>query len=485
MNPPWRVDDIVAVADGRRRVELDPAVRERLVAARAALDHAAQGGQRIYGLNTGLGAKVGLDLADDPVEFQNMLLRGRAIGVGEPMPGRDVRAIMAARIAMLSAGGSGLSPHVFEALVALLDHDVLPIVPSTGSLGEGDLGLLAHMALVLIGEGEAICQGTRLPGAAALDRVGLTPVALGPKDGLSLINASAVAVGRACLLLAECRRLITWQMHATALSLAAASANRAILDPCIQAARPAPGQVEVAGELRRLLDGTCQPERSIQDPLAFRCVASVLGAQLAAERHAREQTELELGAAADNPVVLADGAVLSTGNFALPAFSLAHENLGLATAHAAQLGAARIIHLTNGTRLGLPRALSVQAATAAGFVPLQKTVSALLAQIRHAAQPVILDLLAVSEGVEDHGTQAPLVVAKTRTMLASWRRLIAIELLAAAQAVDLREGLALGAPLAGLHAAIRSLVPRLDQDRPLGPDAERLARWIEAAYPPE
>ena len=483
--------DIVALAERRAVTGAAPAGLGRLAAARAVLDRAAASGTRIYGLNTGLGAKVGLDVRDDTAlltaaEFQNRLVRERAIGSGEPLSGVIVRAAIAARCAMLAQGGSGISVHVFQALCAMLDAGVDPIVPRHGSLGEGDLGLLAHVALVLIGEGEARYLGERLAGAEALRRAGLAPVQLGAKDGLSLINASAVSVGHGALVVNELANLFAWQEYAAALGFVAIRANRQIFDARLQEARPVAGQIAAAARLRALLTGTEYTAAGLQDPLSFRCLAAVSGVLPVAIGRVEAEIDLELNAAADNPLVLRDGdAVLSTGNFATPAFALAFENLGLAVAQAAQTSAARFIHLSNGGRAGLPRALSSVGGTAAGLIPLQKTAMALLAALRRHAAPAMLDYWPVSEGVEDHATQSPLVVEKTQAMCGYWRQLIGLEMLAAAQAADLQEGLVLGGSLQALHREVRNVVGCLDQDRPRSFDLAALCERIATAPPPD
>jgi histidine ammonia-lyase len=252
-------------------------------------------------------------------------------------------------------------------------------------------------------------------------------------------------------------------------------ANRSILDARLHAARPAFGQEQAAAGLRSLLSSRRPtPPATLQDPLSIRCVPSVHGVLHDAAHRARLAVETELASAGDNPLVLAeDGVVISTGNFHTAALSLAFETLGLAIAQAAAAAAARFIQLTGSGRNGLPRYLSPQGGASAGFVPLQKTVAAILAAIRHKANPVMLDVLPVSEGVEDHAAQTPLVVAKCAEMIELWRRLIAFEMMAAAQAVDLRQ-LKLAPGIMKIHAAVREAVAPLDEDRPLGADAEAL-----------
>ncbi|PBB91492.1 histidine ammonia-lyase [Mesorhizobium sp. WSM3864] len=478
------IEDVAAVARSAGKVEITPAVIEKLGKARQVLDDAAAGGQQIYGLNTGLGANLGTAVEGDAGAFQRQLLDGRGAAVGNPLPAQLVRAAMFARIAMLSAGGSGLSPHVLTALVDLLNAGIHPVMPSLGSIGAGDLVLMTAIAHTLIGEGDADYQGRRMPSAKALMMARLAPVSLAPKDGLSLINASAVSTGAGALALLDALSALEQQEQAGALTMEAFGANRTILDPRLHLARPAACQQVAAKALRDLLtrDGTPAPT-TLQDPLSIRCMPSIHGALIQAIDHARLAVEIELNASADNPLVLAnDSLVLSTGNFHTASLSLAFETLGLAIAQCAAASAARFIQLTGSTRHGLPKYLSPIGGASAGFVPLQKTVTAILAAIRHKANPVMLDFLPVSEGVEDHATQTPLAVAKRAEMIVLWRRLIALELMAAAQAVDLREGLILAPATSAIHAAVRAHVPTLKEDRPLGSHADALHAVLADGY---
>jgi histidine ammonia-lyase len=467
------VEDVAAVARGGRKVEVGPAVIERLDKARKVLDQAAASGQQIYGLNTGLGANLGTTVEGDASAFQRQLLEGRSGAVGEPLPQEAVRATMLARAAMFSVGGSGISPAVLTALVDALNAGVHPVMPSLGSIGAGDLLLMTAIARTLIAEGEADYQGRRMPSAKALMMARLAPVSLAPKDGLSLNNASAVSTGAGALALADALSAFEQQQQAGALTMEALGANRTILDPRLHLARPAACQQLAAKELRDLLARDEQPPpTTLQDPLSVRCMPSIHGALIQAIDNARLAVEIELNAAADNPLVLGeDNLVLSTGNFHTASMALAFETLGLAIAQASAATAARFVQLTGSGRNGLPKYLSPIGGASAGFVPLQKTVTAILAAIRHKANPVMLDFLPVSEGVEDHATQTLLAVTKCAGMIGLWRRLIAFELMAAAQAVDLREGLTLAPATGVIHAAVRAHVASLREDRPLGPDA--------------
>ncbi|TPJ33044.1 histidine ammonia-lyase [Mesorhizobium sp. B2-8-3] len=470
------IEDVVAAARNACKVEVTPAVLEKLAKARQVLDAAAAGGQQIYGLNRGLGANLVTPVEGDASAFQRQLIEGRSAAVGEALPVPAVRAAMFARLAMLASGGSGLSPRVFTALVEALNAGVHPVMPSLGSIGAGDLLLMTAIARVLIGEGEAEYQGRRMPAAKALMMARLAPVTLSPKDGLSLINASAVSAGTGALALTDALSALEQQQQAGALTMEGIGANRTILDPRQHQARPGACQQLAAKALRDLLARDEAPApTTIQDPLSIRCMPSIHGALIQAIDHARLAVEIELNAAADNPLVLAeDELVMSTGNFHTASLALAFETLGLAIAQCAAASAARFIQLTGSTRHGLPKYLSPIGGASAGFVPLQKTVTAILAAIRHKANPVMLDFLPVSEGVEDHATQTPLAVAKCAEMTVLWRRLITFELMAAAQAVDLREGITLAPATGAIHAAVRSHVATLKEDRPLGIDSEAL-----------
>ncbi len=476
------IADIVAVARHGCEVRLSEGVLGRIDASRRTLERVAAGGQAVYGFNTGLGAKSGVTLESDAIAFQPQFLRGRDIGVGDRLPTDIVRSAMTVRLAGFCSGGSGISPHVPVALAAALNAGVHPIMRRWGSIGAADLGLMAALGRMLIGEGEAEYAGELRPAAEVLAAAGLAPVRLAPKDGLSLASANAVSIGHGALVVADATDLLDWQNSAVALTMEGIGANLNILDPRLQAARPGPGQREVAAVLRAMVQGSALYDPGtmvpLQDPLSIRCAPSINGVVWHALAGARAVIESELAASSDNPLVMVeDGAVLSTGNFHVPALALAFETLGLALAQAAIASAARFVLLTGAARSGLPRNLSPRGGAAAGFVSLQKTAGALLAGIRHAALPVILDVMSVSEGVEDHATQAPLTVQKCAEIVFLYRRLVALEMMAAAQAASLRGG-RLGNGTAALQIEIRHLVDVLDEDRAIGEEVELLARHI-------
>jgi histidine ammonia-lyase len=480
---PLAPDDIVPNARDRAKVVLDDEARARLVVARGFVERQATGAA-VYGLNSALGANTGQPLAPgDLAEYQRRAVRARAVGVGPRYGVPTVRAMLAARITGMAAGGSGVSPPVVDALVALLNRGVHPCVPRHGSIGAADLPQLAHLALPLIGEGEAEIDGACVSGAEALARAGLAAVSLGPKDGLALVSASAATLGRAALVLHDARTIAARWLETNALSFEGFRANVSVLDARAIDARPAPGQADVAARLRGLLDASslsAATARRVQDPLSFRVVAPVHGAGAWMLGEAIGIVEMELNSAADSPLVSRDGALLSNGNFQMPALALALDALAIALAQMASLAAGRVLRFMSPALTELPLQLTRHGPAHSGFATLQKTTVALLADVRHRANPASLDFLPVSESVEDHATMTPATVEKLAETLERLRFLIAIEQLVAAQAVDLR-GLPvqqLGTGPRALYDAVRADVAPLDEDRPLGPDVERRARGV-------
>ncbi len=481
------IELLARLARGRASVSLSAEARARVAAARVVVERAAAGEQPIYGLNTGLGGNLRHRLAPEEITaFQTQFVVGRAIGVGEPLPRATVRAAMVARANAMTLGGAGVSPAVLDLLIALINRDVTPVVPRWGSIGAGDLGLLAHIALVIIGRGSALHEGRVLPGNEALAAAGLAPATLGAKDGLALCNGNALSAAMAGLALHDARRVLRQAERAAALSFEGYAANPAIFDARLAAAHPAFGQVAAAGRFRALLAGSSLYEpgaaRSIQDALSFRCLSQVHGAAGAALERAVAACELELNAAADNPLVLAaDDEILSTGNFHLMALALAGDTLAMALSTVAAMAVGRIVKLMQPDLTQLPRYLSPVGGASAGLVSMQKTAVALYGEIRRHANPACLDQFAVSETVEDHSAQAPLVYAKLADQVAALEHLVALEMLVAAQAVDLRKPVRLGAAAAPLHAAIRRSVPPLEMDRESGADVEKILPLVRAS----
>jgi histidine ammonia-lyase len=460
-----------------------------MAAAREVVERYLAGGLPAYGLTTGLGARVVQGVpAASIAEFSRLTVLGRANSVGPPLPAEVVRAAMLVRANGLARGGSGARPELAEALLVLLQEGVHPVVPSIGSIGAGDICVLAHIGLVLLGEGQAELRGEMLAGDAALAAAGLEPLELAPKDGLALISANAVSAAFAALALVDGREALDALHVAAALSMEGFRANRSPLDERVVAARPSPGQAECAAALRGLLAGGSASPRRLQDPLSFRCVSQTHGSLSAALDLLAAALEPELNGAGDNPLVLADsGELVSTGNFFVPALALAADAVALALAQVANLATARVARLLSAQLTDLPQNLAPPGSTGTGMAPLLKISDALASEIVHGAAPASLDSRAGAEAVEDASTNAPLATWRLAGLLERLRLLAAVELVVAARAVDLAEIETLGRGTAAAYAAVRELAPPVDEDRPLGSDVERvaanLARVLDAAAP--
>jgi histidine ammonia-lyase len=481
------IDAVRQVARGTAAVAFDDEARRRIAAARAVIERYATSNVPIYGLTTGLGAAVDTKLdAAEMAAFQAQAIRARSVGVGPRMSTESVRAMIFARLAGLAAGRSGISQSVADALASLLNARVHPLVPGIGSLGAADLSPFAHTGLVLLGEGLAEHEGEIVAGSEALDAAGLKPVTLGPKDGIALLNSNGASVGPGALVLSDARTVLDWLDRAAALSFEGFRGNVSPLDPRLQALRPAPGQTEAATRVAALLEGSLLwskgAARRVQDPLGFRCVAQVHGAAQTALQAAIDAAEIELNGAGDNPAVLFEsGEILSNANFDVTALALAFEALGQALAQTAQLSLGRLFKLMSPSFNDLPRFLTPIGKANNGFATTQKTASALDAEIRHLALPVSLHTAPVADGVEDYAPMTPRVVAKTGEIVERLRLLAALELIAAAQAVDLRKLEAIGEGARDAYTMVRAVCAFLDADRPLGPDIEAVAARIAGA----
>lgn len=467
-------------------MRLHDSVAPRLEAARAVVLRALERGDSVYGLTTGLGAAVDTRLDADAIPaFQARAIRARAVGVGEPLSTVEVRAMLTARLVAICHGASGLSPGLAQAIAAMLNAGLHPVVRRIGSLGEADLSPLAQAFLPLIGEGEAEFRGAVLPGGEAIAAAGIALPLLGPKDGLALLNANAQSVGLAALAVKTMTGAVDAASLAGALSLEAFRANLSPLDRDLAAMRGMAGHAAGVDRLRRLLAGSdlWQPgaARRLQDPISFRCLAPVTGHAINAVAAASLAVDAELASAPDSPAVLVErDTLLSSVNFDTTELALTFEAAGLALSHLAATSAARIVKLMNTGMNDLPRFLTRHGGSHSGFATTQKTAAALEAEIRHLALPLGAMTLPVADGVEDYAPMTPAIVEKTHAIARRLIRLAAIELVVAAEAVDLRGATTLGRGTAAAHAFVRDHIARLDDDRPMGREYEALALAIEA-----
>jgi histidine ammonia-lyase len=482
------VADVWAVAVEGETAELSDHARTKMRAARALVERATHGAhEHTYGINTGFGRFVSRSIPDElRGELQLRLLRSHACGVGDPYPDEIVRAAMLLRANTLAKGNSGARVATAELLVECLSRGVLPVVPSRGSVGaSGDLAPLAHLALPLVGEGEAFVDRERLPGFEALARVGLGPIELEAKEGLSLINGTQFMAAVAALGLVRARRLARAADVACALSVESLQASRTSFLPEIQALRPLHGQADSAANILHMLDGSAINEAhrwcdKVQDAYSLRCAPQVHGAARDLLDYVDYTVSVELNAATDNPLVLVDDeALVSNGNFHGQPLAFALDALAMAVSELASISERRVERLVNpNLSEGLPAFLTGDGGLNSGFMIPQYVAASLVSENKVLCHPASVDSIPTSAGQEDHVSMGNAAGLKAWTVLANCERALAIELLAGAQAVEFHAPLEPGDGSRAARAAVRELSPRLRDDRSLAPDIEAVAGAI-------
>ena len=480
--------DVWEIAVHGRHAALADSARERMAAAREIVEQAAHGREEhTYGVNTGFGRFVSRSIPEELTEeLQLRLLRSHACGVGEPYPDEIVRAAMLLRANALAKGYSGARAVTVELLVECLNRSVLPHVPSRGSVGaSGDLAPLAHLALPLIGEGEAMVDGRRLPGAEALAEVGLEPVRLQAKEGLSLVNGTQFMAAFAALGAVRAERLAKTADIACALSLEALQGSRTSFLPQIHALRPLAGQTDSAANVLQLLEDSAINEShrwcdKVQDAYSLRCAPQVHGASRDLLDYARRTVEVELNAATDNPLVLVeDGMLVSNGNFHGQPLAFALDALAMAVGELASISERRIERLVNPSLSGgLPAFLTGDGGLNSGFMIPQYVAASLVSENKVLAHPAGVDSIPTSAGQEDHVSMGNASGLKAWQVLANVERVLAIELLAGAQGVEFLAPLQPGIGVRAAREHVRSLSPRLRDDRTLSGDIESVASSI-------
>jgi histidine ammonia-lyase len=430
---PMSVDDLIAIVQGAQ-VAVDDTVRAGMAASRAVVDHALAADEAVYGLTTRVGHGRDTRLTEQEIRSQQLfLIMSHGGGLGPVLTVPIVRAALTARLNGLARGGSGASPAVADVLVAMLNHQVHPLVPGTGSVGAGDLSLLAAMAQVAVGMGRAVYRDEVLPGGEALARAGIEPFTPSGKDGLALISSNAVSIGHAALVVARARRIAQLCDTAAALSMEALEANPSILDPAVAAAKGITGQTAATDHLRELLQGGSLVEagaaHSVQDALSVRVVPQVHGALRHFVTALDDAVAQELNAAADNPLVsTAAHTLISNGNFHPMVMAIAADALRIAVTHVGQLSERRMAHLWEAIFAKLDTG---QPPVAPAGLRLRYPAAAVLSELRHLAAPATLDTPPQDLGVEDHSTGAPLTVRLTDRSLDLLEDLLVIEMLLA------------------------------------------------------
>ena len=482
------VEDVWAVAVEGAHVGLSDVSREKMRAARELVERAAHGAsEHTYGVNTGFGRFVSRAIPEELTEeLQLRLLRSHACGVGEPYPAEIVRASMLLRANALAKGNSGARVELVEILLECLNGGLIPYVPSRGSVGaSGDLAPLAHLALPLIGEGEAWVGGERLPGAQALARLGVEPVRLRAKEGLSLVNGTQFMAAFGALGLVRARRIAKTADVACALSLEALQGSRSSFLPQVHALRPLRGQADSAANVLRALEGSAINEAhrwcdKVQDAYSLRCAPQVHGASRDLLDYVDYTVSVELNAATDNPLVLvAEELLVSNGNFHGQPLAFALDALAMAVSELASVSERRVERLVNPNLSdGLPAFLTSDGGLNSGFMIPQYVAAALVSENKVLCHPAAVDSIPTSAGQEDHVSMGNASGLKAWQVLGNAERGLAIELLAGAQAVEFLAPLQPGVGAEATRAFVRSLSPRLKDDRPLSAEIEAVAGAI-------
>ena len=484
---PLGLDAIGAALDGPLRVTLAPQAIARAEAAHQVLLRAVEESAAVYGANTGFG-RLALERipAEDLRTLQLNLVRSHAAGVGEPLPDCVVRLTMLLKLNSLLAGYSGVSKELLDLLAQCINEDLLPVVPSQGSVGaSGDLAPLAHIALVLVGRGEARYRGRVLPGAEALRAADLGALQLGPKEGLDLINGTQLSAAQALRGLIGARRNLVSAVVVGALSCDAFRATDAFADRRLNALKPHPGQAAVARLLRRLLAGSeirashldCD---RVQDPYSFRCQPQVMGACLDLVDNVQRTLLIEANAVTENPLVFEQQEeVVSGGNFHGQAAAFAADVLALAISETGSLSERRIAALVTGELSSLPPFLMPDAGLNSGFMLAHVTAAALASENKQLATPASVDSIPTSANQEDHVSMSAYGSRRLARMNENSAGIIAIEWLAAASGVDLLRPLRSSASLERVHALLRAEVPERKADREFAPDIEAALTLIK------
>ncbi len=473
---------------------LDPSTAAGMEAARAAVQHIVDNDEVVYGINTGFGKLASTRIGNDHLAtLQRNLVLSHSVGTGEPLDAAVVRLVLATKAVSLARGHSGVRPALVDALLALFNAGLTPRIPCKGSVGaSGDLAPLAHMACVLIGEGEAItADGQTVSGAEAMRSIGVAPFVLGPKEGLALLNGTQVSTALALAGLFGAENVFASALMSGALSLEAIQGSIKPFDARIHAARGQPGQMAVAGAVRTLLDGSeIVPSHAdcgrVQDPYSVRCIPQVMGACLDNMTHAARVLVIEANAASDNPLVFTDtGEVISGGNFHAEPVAFAADILALAISEIGAIAERRIALLLDTGLSGLPPFLVHDGGLNSGFMIAQVTAAALASENKSLAHPASVDSLPTSANQEDHVSMATFAARRLGDMVNNTAVVVGIEAMCAAQGIELKRGLKSSPLVEAEFTKIRAQVAYLERDRYLAPDIEAMRRWAHAAALPD
>lgn len=472
------------IYQGNVLITLADSARADILASQETVQGIVEQGRVVYGINTGFGKLAQTMIpADRLAELQRNLVLSHSVGIGKDLPDDVVRLVMATKVLSLSRGHSGIRMEVIEALITLFNAGVMPCIPEKGSVGaSGDLAPLAHLSLMLIGEGDVTIQGQRMSAVEGLAKAGLTPFVLGPKEGLALLNGTQVSTSLALRGLFEGERVFAAGLVAGALSLEAIKGSVKPLDARIHQARGQEGQIAVAAAVLALLEGSDIVTSHlncgrVQDPYSIRCVPQVMGACLDNLKHAARILQIEANAASDNPLVFDNGDVISGGNFHAEPVAFAADIIALSIAEIGAISERRLALLLDTGLSGLPAFLVNDGGVNSGFMIAQVTAAALASENKSLAHPGSVDSLPTSANQEDHVSMATYAARRLGDMCFNTAVVVGIEAMAAVQGIDFNRPLQSSAMIEGEIAAVREKVAFLEKDRLMAPDVENMRQW--------
>ncbi len=476
------LDNVHEVAFERRRVELAPKAAQNMSRSRAVIDSIVNQDRAVYGVSTGFGKLSDVHIGREQITpLQHNLVRSHAVGLGDPLSHEEVRALMLLRANVLAKGLSGARPVVADRLCDLLNHHVYPVIPCRGSVGaSGDLAPLAHLALVLIGEGEVFSASAKITGREAFEGIGVQPLSLQAKEGLALLNGTQATLAVGVIGWRRAKHLLDMADLAGAMSLEALKGSHAAFDPRIHQARPQRGQMEVAARLLRLLDGSEIRESHvdcgrIQDAYSLRCMPQVHGPARECFEYVRGVAAIEINSATDNPLVFAEsGEVISGGNFHGQSLGLACDFMSISLSILANISERRIERLLNPEYGDLPPFLADQPGLNSGFMIAQVAAAALASENKVLSHPASVDSIPTSGNKEDHVPMAMGAALKLKQIIANVERILAIEFLCGAQGLDHWRPLKPGRTVETAYQYIRKQIPHVDKDRVLSVDIEKM-----------
>ncbi|KAB7896889.1 histidine ammonia-lyase [Rouxiella sp. S1S-2] len=480
------------IYQGNVRIELADSARANVLASQETVKRIVEQGRVVYGINTGFGKLAQTSIpAERLAELQRNLVLSHSVGIGADLPDNVVRLVMATKVLSLSRGHSGIRIDVIEALITLFNAGVMPCIPEKGSVGaSGDLAPLAHLSLMLIGEGEVRVNGEKVSAIEGLATVGLEPFVLGPKEGLALLNGTQVSTSLALRGLFEGERVFAAGLVAGALSLEAIQGSVKPLDPRIHEARGQEGQIAVAAAVAKLLEGSDIVTSHancgrVQDPYSIRCVPQVMGACLDNLKHSARILQIEANAASDNPLVFAEtGDVISGGNFHAEPVAFAADIIALAVAEIGAISERRLALLLDTGLSGLPAFLVNDGGVNSGFMIAQVTAAALASENKSLAHPGSVDSLPTSANQEDHVSMATYAARRLGDMCFNTAVVVGIEAMAAVQGIDFNRPLKSSAVMEGEISAVREKVAFLERDRLMAPDVENMRLWASREFWP-